>query len=78
MARMTITLSDERHRALKEAAVRSGRSIAAIIDESLEFYGIKPAGSVEELVQRVRQASDLDEDEALRIAVEETRKARRR
>ena len=77
MARMTITLSDDRHRALKEAAARQGRTIGQIIDESLELYGIKSAATVEALVERARRESGLDEGEARRVAVEETRRARR-
>jgi len=76
MARLTITLSDPRHRALKEAAARRGRSIGELIEDSLDFYGIKPGDSVEAIVERVRQASRLTEDEALQIATEETRAAR--
>jgi len=75
---MTITLGDERHRALKEAAAHRGRTIGQLIEESLEAYGIKTTDSVETLVARVRSASRVDEDEALPIAVEETRAARRR
>ncbi len=45
MARITITLSDEKHRAIKEAAARQGKTIGEIIDESLDFYGIKTAKS---------------------------------
>jgi predicted HicB family RNase H-like nuclease len=41
MTRLTITLSDERHRALKAAALERGKSIASLIEESLDFYGIK-------------------------------------
>jgi hypothetical protein len=78
MTRMTITLSDDRHRALKEAAARSGRTIGEIIDESLELYGIKPASAVEALVDRVRERSALYGDEALEIAVDETRATRKR
>ena len=41
MSRLTITLSEERHRALKEAAARRDTSMSRIIEESLEFYGVK-------------------------------------
>lgn len=41
MSRITITIADERYRALKEAAARLGKSIRELIDESLEFYGIE-------------------------------------
>jgi predicted transcriptional regulator len=40
MSRLTITLDDDLHRALKETAVRQGRSIASIIEESLRLRGI--------------------------------------
>ena len=40
MTRLTITLSDERHRALRETASRRNTSIRRIIEESLDFYGV--------------------------------------
>ncbi len=78
MARLTITLSNERHRALREAAVKRGKTIGQLIEESLEFYGIKSARSAEKLVAKARARASLSEAEALRIAVDETRAARRR
>ena len=54
MARLTITLSNERHRALREAAVKRGKTIGQLIEESLEFYGIKSARSAEKLVAKAR------------------------
>lgn len=71
MARLTITLSDERHRALKEAAVRRGKTITALIDECLELSGIKSARSAASLVARARNRASLSEEEALEVAVEE-------
>jgi hypothetical protein len=44
MARLTITLSDERRRALREAAVKRGKTISQLIEESLELYGIARRG----------------------------------
>ncbi len=78
MARLTITLSNERHRALREAAVKRGKTIGQLIEESLEFYGIKSARSAEKLVAKARARAALSEAESLRIAVDETRAARRR
>lgn len=78
MARLTITLSDERHRALREAAVKRGKTIGQLIEESLEFYGIKSERSADELVAKARARAGLSEAEALRVAVAETRAARRR
>jgi hypothetical protein len=76
MSRLTITLSDERHRALKEAAAHRGRSIGEIIEASLDFYGIKPRTSAADLVARARAQSGLDEETAMDLAVEETRAER--
>lgn len=78
MARLTITLSEERHRALREAALKRGKTIGQLIEESLEFYGIKTAESAERIVAKARRQSALGEEEALRLAVKETRALRRR
>lgn len=78
MARLTITLSDERHRALREAAVQRGKTIGQLIEESLQFYGIKSARSADELVAKARARASLTETRALRLALAETRAARRR
>lgn len=78
MARLTITLTEERHRALKEAAAQRGRSLGEIIEASLDFYGIKSRASAMDLVVRARANSGLSEDEALDLAVQETRAARAR
>ncbi len=78
MPRLTITLSAESHRALKETAARRGRSIRSLVQESLDAYGIKTRLRAETLVAKARRASGLDEDAALRLAVEETKARRRR
>lgn len=77
MRRLTITLTDERHRALKEAAARQGTSIAALIDASLEAYGIKTRQAAAALVARARAHAALEDDAALALAVDEVRRARR-
>ena len=41
MARLTITLSNARYRALKEKAARRGKTISATIEECLDRAGIK-------------------------------------
>lgn len=40
ISRLTITLSEPLHRALKEAAAVRGKTIEQLIDESLYFYGV--------------------------------------
>ena len=77
MARLTVTLTDERHAALKEAAARRRRTIGELIDESLEAYGVKSRESAERLVAEARRRSGLPEGQALRLALRETRAARR-
>ena len=78
MSRLTVTLNDNLHRALKEAAARQGRSIASIIEESLRLRGIQDPASTRALVAQARQRAQLEPDAALELAVEETRAARKR
>jgi predicted chitinase len=76
MPRMTITLSEERQRAVKEAAARRGTTITALIDESLELAGIRTRESAAQIVARARGASGLRDDEAMSLALQETAAAR--
>lgn len=76
MTRLTITLPDTLHRALKEAAARRDRTIGDLVAESLAAYGIKPREDARELVARARKRARLSEDDALSLAVEQTRAAR--
>lgn len=77
MARLTITLSDTRYRALKETAARRGKTIGATIEECLDRAGIKTVVAAADLVTRARQRSRLGEASAVALAVRETRAARR-
>ena len=77
MARLTITLSTERHRALRERAARSGKTIRSLVEESLDAYGIKTASQAAALVAQARRRSGMTEVEAIRLAVEETKAQRR-
>ncbi len=45
MPRLTITLPDERHRALKETTARRATTIRRIIEESLDLYSVKTTES---------------------------------
>jgi len=73
MSRLTITLDDDLHRAIKEAAARQGRTIGEIIEESLQLRGIKPMESARQMVARARSQARHNEKEATRFAIEETR-----
>lgn len=77
MHRLTITLSETRYRALKEASARRGKSIGQLIDESLEFYGVKTHEEARDLVRRVRERSDLTTAQAQALVDKEVRAARR-
>lgn len=76
MARVTISLPDELHRALKEAAIRRGQTLGEVVSESLTFYGIKTPQEVSGLIARAREHSGMSESEALELAGRETRAAR--
>ena len=77
MIRLTISLADRTHRALKEAAARQNRSMASIIEESLELRGIQPYDTASEIVARARAKSRLDAGRAMALAVEATRLVRK-
>ena len=78
MSRLTITLSEARYRALKEASAQRDKTIGQIIDESLDFYGIKSRQDARELVRRARTHGKLSEDRALAVAQQEVRAVRRK
>lgn len=71
MPRMTITLSEERQRAVKEAAARRGTTITVVIDESLELAGIHTRESAQAIVARARANSGLADGEAMDLALRE-------
>ena len=77
MSRLTINLDDKIHRALKETAARQNRSIGSIIEESLKLRGIRTYDSARDLVAKARAKSTISSDEAMKLAVEETRRSRR-
>lgn len=78
MSRLTITLSEARYRALKEASAQRDKTIGQLIDESLDFYGIKLREDALALVRRARARSKLTEGQALAVAQEHVRAVRRR
>lgn len=66
-----------RHRALKEAAARRNKTIGQIVEESLDFFGIKTDDEAANLVARARRRAGKTEKQALHVAVRETRHLRR-
>lgn len=78
MSRLTITLSEERYRALKDASAKRNKTIGQLIDESLDFYGIKSREEARNLVRRARAHGKLDEEQALNVAQREVQAVRRK
>ena len=76
MSRLTITLSEARYKALKEAAVQRSKTIGQLIDESLDFYGIKSREDARDLVRRARAHAKLGEEQSLAVAEREVRAVR--
>ena len=77
MSRLTITLTEQRYRALKQASAKRGKTIGQLVEESLDFYGIKGEQEAKNLVRRARTHANLDEAQAPKLATAETRAARR-
>lgn len=69
--RTTVTLDEKVLRAVRVKAARTGRRDSEVIEDALR----RDLGF--ELLERIWAKADLDEDEAMRIAVEEQHKARR-
>ena len=78
MSRLTITLSEARYRALKEASAQRDKTIGQLIDESLDFYGIKSREDARELVRRARARGKLTEEQAGGVAQEQVQALRRK
>ena len=78
MPRLTITLSEERRRAVKEAAARRGVTITELIDQSLELAGIRTAESTAQIVARARAGARMSDVDAMDLALRETAAERAR
>ena len=78
MSRLTISLSDEMHQALKESSARTGRTIGNLIEEGLRLRGIRPMNTSKNLVKKARSNSAVNEDDALKIALDEVNQSRKR
>jgi ribbon-helix-helix CopG family protein len=70
-ARTTITVDERVLRAVRVKAARSGRRDSDVIEEALR----RDLGL--DLLDRVWDSADLDEDEAVRVAVEAQHQGRR-
>lgn len=55
---------------------RQNRSMCSIIEDSPELRGVRRCDTAKEIVARVRARSGLSTDEAMDLAVRETRRFR--
>lgn len=70
-ARTTVTLDERVLRAVRIRAARTGRRDSEVIEEALR----RDLGL--DLLERIWASADLEEDEALRLAVEAQHESRR-
>ena len=70
-ARTTVTLDERVLRAVRIKAARTGRRDSDVIEEALR----RELGL--DLLDRIWESADLDEDEAMQLAVEAQHEARR-
>jgi hypothetical protein len=70
-ARTTVTLDEQVLRAVRIKAARTGRRDSEVIEEALR----RDLGL--EVLEQIWASADLDEEAAMRLAVEEQHKARR-
>jgi hypothetical protein len=70
-ARTTVTLDEQVLRAVRIKAARTGRRDSEVIEEALR----RDLGL--DLLERIWATADLEEDEALRLAVEAQHESRR-
>ncbi len=82
MARLTITLSDERHRKLKSQSALRGKSIAQLIEEGLQEADMRLREEGLRILALARSNAaeaepKLTEDELMELAIEVTHEVRR-
>ena len=72
MPRTTITLSEERYRALKEVAASRGLTMTEVVDQALELAGVNTSESVREMLAEAGRRAGLSEREAMELALRAT------
>lgn len=70
--RTTLTIEDDVLRAVKVRAARTGKGDSEVIEEALR----RQLGF--DVLERLWQRNDMDEDEAMKLAVEAQHRTRRR
>ena len=78
MPHRTMSLTERARGAMKEAAAQQQRSMNSLIKESPAPRGSRALDTIEEIVANARANSGLSADDAMALAVEETRLHRER
>ena len=73
MPHLTTSLTERARGAMKEAAAQEERSMNSLIEGSPEPRGSRALDTIEEIVAKTRADSGLSADDAMALAVEETR-----
>ena len=76
MPRTTVTLSDERYRALKQVAALRGQTITEVVDRALELAGVNTVESIRTMLAEASRHAGLTDEEAMEMALRETAAAR--
>jgi plasmid stability protein len=81
MARLTITLSDERHQQLRMRAAKRGKSIGQLIEEELDAADERARKEFLAILEKAWQHADtvepaLSEEEMMDLAVDVTHEVR--
>lgn len=73
MPRLTISLTERAHSALKETATLQNRSMGSIIEESLELRSAQVRDAARKIIAKARAQSGLSEYDAMNLAIKETK-----
>jgi hypothetical protein len=77
MPEFTIRLSEETHSALRSTAASNGGTIDELVENCLRQAGLLTARRALAWVREAREGSPLSDEEALELALTETRAVRR-
>ena len=76
MPHLTMSLTERARGAMKEVAAQEERSMNSLIKEGPEPRGSRALDTIKEIVAKARANSGLSADDAMALAVEETRRHR--
>lgn len=77
MPHQTTDLTDRTRRSLREPAPRESRSLDSTVEKNSEPRSIPSEGNPRMIITKARAKSGLNDDDAMSLAVEEVRRARK-